>query len=236
MMALLMGVFLGCWITNFVSLITKIDTNNDDSDDSISAVSLSSNNATTTKDAQSKGWRAIKVFVGDGYRELPKQSPHSQTGQDQLVVDLFSGTQTQEATGRFFIDLAANDAVKLSNTLMLERDFGWKGLCIEPNPQYWDGLLHRKCDLVAAVIANETNELVQFTFSRGEYGGIVGEHLDNKPSKRNKQVAFRRTTTFWDVLQSGGQVPSTIDYLSLDVEGNLGEPFGVVSVDIHNEF
>ena len=38
----------------------------------------------------------------------------------------------------YFIDLAANDAVKLSNTRALERDYGWSRICIEPNPRYHD--------------------------------------------------------------------------------------------------
>ena len=53
------------------------------------------------------------------------------------------------------MDLAANDAVKLSNTLTLEQMFGWKGLCIEPNPGYMKGYLHRKCQLVQAVVDGE---------------------------------------------------------------------------------
>lgn len=35
--------------------------------------------------------------------------------------------------GGFFLDLAANEPVVLSNTRTLERDFGFKGICIEVN-------------------------------------------------------------------------------------------------------
>ena len=42
--------------------------------------------------------------------------------------------------GGFFLDLAANEPVVLSNTRSLERDLGWKGVCIEANPFYWQGL------------------------------------------------------------------------------------------------
>ena len=54
---------------------------------------------------------------------------HSQAGQDRLVLKLLQGK-----TSGFFVDLAANDALHLSNTRALERDFGWRGLCIEGNP------------------------------------------------------------------------------------------------------
>ena len=36
---------------------------------------------------------------------------------------------------RYFVDLAANHAIYLSNTRSLERDHGWEGTCIEANEQ-----------------------------------------------------------------------------------------------------
>ena len=42
----------------------------------------------------------------------------------------------------YFVDLAANNATEASNTRLLERDFGWRGVCIEANPRYfWAGFL-----------------------------------------------------------------------------------------------
>ena len=70
----------------------------------------------------------------------------------------------------YFLDLAANDAVHLSNTLHLEQN-GWKGLCIEGNPMYWYSLsAFRNCTIVGA-----------FVFVGGtEDGKQVGVRLSNK--------------------------------------------------------
>lgn len=46
--------------------------------------------------------------------------------QDELVAAVLNGQR-----GGFFLDLAAFDAVSLSNSLALERDYGWRGICIE---------------------------------------------------------------------------------------------------------
>ena len=66
----------------------------------------------------------------------------------------------------FFIDLAANWPVLLSNSLALERDYGWEGMCIEPQPEMLLELAHRKCDVIAAVVTEKTNDTVNFTVSQ----------------------------------------------------------------------
>ena len=133
----------------------------------------------------------------------------SQARQDELVFNLLHGKR-----GGYFVDLAANDALLMSNTFSLEHFFGWNGLCIEPNPLYWPGLSYRKCDLVAAVVARDREE-VHFRFSNKEFGGIVGEKFDNKGTKKENP---RLTVTLVEVLKRFNS-PNTIDYMSLDVEG-----------------
>lgn len=78
------------------------------------------------------GWHPIHVFYGDrkGLGAPETQRWFSQVHQDEIVVDLVG-------KNGYFVDLAANDAKDLTNTLALERDHGWNGLCIEPNPGYW---------------------------------------------------------------------------------------------------
>ena len=74
---------------------------------------------------------------------------HGQEMQDCIVHALLQGKK-----GGTFIDLAANHWQTFSNTLSLERDHGWSGLCIEPNPVYHAGLMqNRTCSLVAAYVS-----------------------------------------------------------------------------------
>ncbi|EKX34063.1 hypothetical protein GUITHDRAFT_44127, partial [Guillardia theta CCMP2712] len=134
----------------------------------------------------------------------------SQVGQDRTIVDIFGGKR-----GGYFIDLASNDAVALSNTLTLEQEYGWNGLCIEPNPRYLQGLLRRKCKLAVAVATAMTGEKVSFAM-RDEFGGIVGNDFDNK-QVRGSVMNF--TSVSITKLFQDFQVPEVVDYLSLDIEG-----------------
>ena len=163
------------------------------------------------------GWNSIHVYYGsDNLRGNPK----SQCGQDKIVSRLLKGQRNG-----YFLDLAANDATYLSNTYLLEKDLGWRGLCVEPNPTYWPRLAQRKgCTVVAAVVGDAIGEEVQFVMhenARAASGGIVdGDRFDNKQERPKTSAKPMKlfTTTLADIL-ARFDVPTTIDYFSLDVEG-----------------
>ena len=178
------------------------------------------------------GWHPVYVFSGgldllldrEDYTrdfashsiEHPKWS--GQIHQDDLVYQLLG----QKRNG-FFVELAANDAVYLSNTFALEQYYGWKGICVEGNPMYWEWLAFRDCTVVGSLVGRTKGEELEVNFgtSDGETGGIQPHHLQNpdtigqqkKPNTRRK-----RTTTLMEILQTF-DAPTTIDFLSLDVEG-----------------
>jgi len=137
---------------------------------------------------------------------------HSQFGQDWLISSVL-GCKREG----FFIDLASNDAEFLSNTLMLERDFGWKGLCLEANRDYIYGLARRKCQTVIAAIGAPKNTKVSFVL-RGVLGGIVGNQYDNKNKTAKGDRVDMYLVQFSEILERLN-APAVIDYMSLDVEG-----------------
>mmetsp|Transcript_53059 Transcript_53059/g.60085 ORF Transcript_53059/g.60085 Transcript_53059/m.60085 type:complete len:339 (-) Transcript_53059:430-1446(-) len=162
------------------------------------------------------GWKCVDVFYGKKIVEnIPEDTSMTQANQDKIVSALF-----RHKRRGYFVDLAANNAIDMSNTYSLERRYEWRGLCIEPNPTYWRNLtFYRDCSVVAAVVGQNRMEEVQFHFDLwgGVGGGIVGSGFDNKPS-REKTSLKMYTARVEDILQRHG-APSVIDYLSLDVEG-----------------
>lgn len=104
----------------------------------------------------------------------------------------------------------------MSNTYLLEKN-GWNGLCIEPNPVYWYRLASfRTCTVVGAAVGGaEDGREINFTLNGGVNGGIVGDGMDNKngtPAEKRNLVSI--VTVFKET-----NVPSVVDYFSLDVEG-----------------
>ena len=169
----------------------------------------------------SDGWHQINVFYGEKeglFNDAPdsikpNQESYAQVGQDSIILDLIG-------SNGYFIDLAANDALDLTNTLALERK-GWTGLCVEPNPVYWYGLSHRKCTVVGALVSGTKSEKVKVKF-RGVFGGIVGKlpkRLADRKKEPDAPEVTRYTAPVTEVLNKYN-VPKTIDYISLDVEGS----------------
>ena len=136
----------------------------------------------------------------------------SQCGQDWIVERLFAFNKRN-----FYVDLAANDAVMLSNTYRLDRIDGWRGICIEANPQYWQGLsVHRSCQLAGVVVTDRDDQFATFSSGNGAFGGIVGAQFDNKhASAGGKPLATLSLHTILQQLDA----PRVIQYLNLDVEG-----------------
>jgi len=146
----------------------------------------------------------------------------SQVDQDRVIealVKVYRSKHSNEVgsdtTPNYFIDLAANDAIQLSNTLRLEKS-GWEGLCVEPNPVYWYRLAHRKCKVAGAFVGGKS-DMQDITVSLSkEYGGIVGDGFDNAKRKHTDE---KRYSVSLSTVFSTFDVPRNIQYLSLDVEG-----------------
>ena len=120
----------------------------------------------------------------------------------------------------FFVDLAANDAVKLSNSYLLEKN-DWEGICLEPNPLYWYRLAsYRKCTIIGAMVGGTPQEdgkdVDVILGKKGVLGGIVGKEMDNKKTEENGEK--RNLVSISTVFQVH-HVPNIVDYFSLDVEG-----------------
>lgn len=150
---------------------------------------------------------------------LEELSP-SQLGQDLWVLE-----KTDYKREGYFVEFGATDGVLLSNTYLLEKEFGWDGLCAEPNPKYFAELKNnRNCKLSNACIAGETGKQVEFIFAN-EYGGIEefansGMHKEKVDSyKALGRKAVLETISLDDFLLAN-KAPKNIDYLSIDVEGS----------------
>src|SRR3979409_966312 len=52
----------------------------------------------------------------------------------QILQDLWVGYELNERRGGFFVEFGATNGVVNSNTWLLEKKYGWKGILAEPNP------------------------------------------------------------------------------------------------------
>ena len=167
---------------------------------------------------------------------------NSQAGQDCVIQGMF-GRAEDGARPRYFVDLAANHAIHLSNTRALERDHGWHGVCIEGNEALaFELLRHRRCSVVSALAGADLDAKAIFRLqtddglSRMTDAGST--HATTLSASANARPVH--TVPLADILEAA-HAPHLIDYLSLDVEGSeervllrfpMGRPYHVMSMTI----
>lgn len=159
-------------------------------------------------------------FGSDIWKAQLKQRSVSQLGQDLWVLE-----RTGYKRGGFFVEFGATDGVLLSNTCLLEKEFGWQGLCAEPNPKFFAQLQrNRSCTLSDQCIGGITGKEVEFIYADA-FGGSQeyaddDKHKDKRAAYRAAgQTALLQTISLHDFLLEH-EAPRVIDYLSIDTEGS----------------
>jgi len=142
----------------------------------------------------------------------------SQYGQDKWVIE----EVTNGLTNGYFVDLAAGDGNFISNTYVLEKDFGWDGICIEPNSTSFEKLKHNRNCICDNNVIMEDGFKVDFI----EYQMVTDyEHLLSTvagTSNANFPIKniTKKTAISLNTLLDNYNAPDTIHYISLDIEGS----------------
>lgn len=144
----------------------------------------------------------------------------SQLGQDIWVLE-----RSNYKRNGFFVEFGATDGVSLNNTWLLETEFGWSGICAEPNPNFFAKLeKNRRCTVSDACIYATSGEVVEFILA-DVYGGIADfaasdDHTDKRMAyKAEGEVLYLETVSLDDFL-TAHNAPREIDYMSIDTEGS----------------
>jgi FkbM family methyltransferase len=154
------------------------------------------------------------------YIEYLKQISTSQLGQDIWILE-----KTGFKRNGFFVEFGATDGVLLSNSFLLEKEFGWHGVCAEPNPKFFEQLQqNRNCIVSNACISGKTGDKVRFILAQ-EYGGTYkhmtdGMHKDKREGYLEQGSEMLLETISLNDFLIANNAPKKIDYLSIDTEGS----------------
>lgn len=117
-----------------------------------------------------------------------------------------------------YFDLATNDPLMWSNTYFFDRCLGWSGICVEPNIRYHEPIKeNRACSLVPTCISAEEGKQVEFIDFQ-ERSGVNNEDYKFFGLNKSEHETYQLTCTTFNSICTKYNVTS-IDYLSLDIEG-----------------
>jgi FkbM family methyltransferase len=141
----------------------------------------------------------------------------------QLGQDLFVLSQMGFAKEGFFVEFGATNGLDLSNTHLLEKNFGWQGILAEP-ARIWHQSLssNRSASIDTNCVWKVTGDILVFNEARFPELSTIEEFnaLDmHQDSRKFGQTYEVPTITLLDLLKKHN-APKVIDYLSLDTEGS----------------
>jgi FkbM family methyltransferase len=142
----------------------------------------------------------------------------SQLGQDILGLSI----PGLDKPG-YFVEFGAADGIALSNTFVLEKQFGWRGILCEPGTNWRKSLeANRDCIIDTRCVYSVSGESVSFSENYlGELSSITKFASPRKQGILKRTLASYQveTVSLKDLLDSHG-APKYIEFLSIDTEGS----------------
>jgi FkbM family methyltransferase len=140
----------------------------------------------------------------------------------QLKQDIFVLTMLSNKSNGYFIEVGAGDGINFSNTYLLEKNFNWNGILIEPNKTFYEACLEsRKCKIVNKLLLNRENQKVRFYEKNiGEFSHSEG--FGNLSASEVKSEYEVETIKFEEIFNDSN-LTLEIDFLSIDTEGSESE-------------
>jgi FkbM family methyltransferase len=123
----------------------------------------------------------------------------------------------------FFVEFGAADGMLLSNTYQLEKDYAWRGILAEPNPDWQSALVrNRDCAIDLRCVFPTSGDRVRFAATRVPGLATVAEYVscDGHANSRADHRIIEVETVSLDDLLSTHAAPRDIDFISIDTEGS----------------
>ena len=151
---------------------------------------------------------------------LVRMLSHSKS---QLRQDLFVLSELDFKRDGFFVEIGAASGVDLSNTFLLEKEFGWRGIVAEPAKRWHKELTaNRSCHIETNCLWHESNLTLVFNeVDSAEFSTVDSYSTSDAFGKVRKygKTYGVKTISLEDLLDKYN-APKNIDYLSIDTEGS----------------
>ena len=142
----------------------------------------------------------------------------------QLLQDIFVLSEMDFKRTGFFVEIGAADGINLSNSYLLEQEFGWTGILSEP-ARIWHKKLkinRPNAQVNFRCLWSRSNELITFNETQDPVYSTIDSlsSLDNHRFSRKYGKKYEVSSISLNDLLEDHDAPRHIDYLSIDTEGS----------------
>jgi FkbM family methyltransferase len=165
----------------------------------------------------------LSQLTVDGLTRLRQVSEIIGESKSQLGQDILALSLVGLGKPGYFVEFGATNGVDLSNTYMLERYYGWKGILCEPARSWHSELFENRSSIIyTRCVFNSSGEVLEFSESiAGELSTLVDFiGADHHAHARINLATYKVTSVTLKDLLDEHRAPSYIDFISIDTEGS----------------
>jgi FkbM family methyltransferase len=167
----------------------------------------------------------------------PSRKFISCTQEDQVVIDYFN-----RKTNGFLLDISASDGVTGSNSFRLINEYDWSGLLVEPCPRHKSNLeiLYSDIDDIDVFYGAISGGEDHLIFHELQSDAVGMSYTAERSHGNPKNCPFPIIGTYKvpaigiNKLLEKYNVPSQIDFFSLDIEGAELEVLNYIDMSKYN--
>jgi len=139
---------------------------------------------------------------------------NNKISKSQLFQDLFVQYIFNKKKEGVFIEIGGGNGSDISNTILLEKKYDWKGIICEPN-RYLQKIIkkNRTAKIESKPITKHCQNKIFFYENTDGYASSIFKSDSDNLSYKTKSICLNHLFIKY-------KLPNIIDYISLDTEGN----------------
>jgi len=166
----------------------------------------------------------IKLLLNRQSEYYSQLSDIMNNSTSQLRQDSFVLSELNFKRNGYFVEFGASNGVTNSNTLLLEKQYGWTGILAEPARAHHAALFNnRRCHISTDCVYTESNQSMTFNQVSADAELSTLEKYSSSDfwadTRRNGERYQVNTISLIDLLRKYN-APYLIDYISVDTEGS----------------
>jgi FkbM family methyltransferase len=170
----------------------------------------------------------LKEFQKDAsfILELPKHQlaklvEIKEKSKAQLKQDFFVLLETNFLQNGFFVEFGATNGLDFSNTYLLEKEYAWNGILVEPARCFYESIKkNRSCYIDQSCVWSASNSYIDFIEDESAPLSTISKFKKIDHHKRVESKTYKIQTISLSDLLKKYNAPKKIDYLSIDTEGS----------------